>query len=194
MRSRLSRVFAARFAFIVPLLPIAATADSDNYGQYFCVAEHVVGFVNTYREGGQTLHSGKIDVPDEETKFFIKITPKQYNDAQRELCAADMDYWSKKIEQGIPVSRPRIGVHDPQWIGINCFASDEITLESVGGKIFLNFYGYGREVGYQYWGFVPSTWFQLYEDAGHTFEMGLGHIFQGPVVEHGHCTKIEPPK
>jgi hypothetical protein len=166
----------------VPLLPIAATADSDRStdGQYFCVVEHVAGVINTDKEGGRTMYSGNINLAEQETKFFIKVGPVVHDDVAREVCERQ---FKKILEKGTAGFL--------EWTGYNCLASNEIIWKSPDGKLTLPFRGYG---GFGYYGAEPSTWFEFYNDAGHTFQMGLGHLYGGPVIEHGHCTKIEPPK
>jgi hypothetical protein len=186
-----TRLLAVTVTLMSLLLPIAATAGSDNYGQYFCVAENIAGVINTNKEGGRTMYSGKIDIPDEETKFFITVGPVTH-DYLQEFCKKSVDYWFNKFFENR--SPPRINIMDPDTIGSLCFASDKIAWKSLDGKLTFDFHGYGGDRGYQYYGYEPSTWFNLYEDAGHTFELGLGGLYQGPVVEEGHCTKIEPPK
>jgi hypothetical protein len=127
-------------------------------------------------------------------KFFIKVGPKQYLDNQREVCAKDIDYWFKKVfEKGISYDdTPNPGVDERQWIGLNCFTSGEITLNYLDGKLErpYTFEGYG---GYSNWyyGAGPQNWFEFETD--HSFTMGVGYD-EGPVIEYGHCTKIEPPK
>jgi hypothetical protein len=165
----------------------AVASEGQGQGQYFCVAEHIAGVINTNKEGGLTMYSGNIKVPDEEMKFFIKVSSVTSDDFA--FCEDGIDYWFNKIFKGIdigPKKRVAERVHIPQ-----CFASEKITWKSFDGKLTLKFWAYE---GYgDYFGYEPQTWFKLYGDVVHTFQMGLGGLYQGPVVEDGHCTKIEPP-
>jgi len=179
-------------SLLTTLLPIAAATSSEsNYGQYFCVVEHVAGLTLSYDgENRRSVLSGKVNIPDSDTKFFIKIAPKQYSDIQREICAADVDYWPKKIEQGIAVSQPHT-LDQLEFVGHNCFASDEVAVTSLDGKIDDRLSGYGGDLGRYYYGSLPADWFAF--TGGDEFQRGVAYD-NGPVVEYGHCTKLEPPK
>jgi hypothetical protein len=198
-------MYGYRFLFSLLVLtllpPIFAAADEsrDQDGQYFCLVEHVAGVVDTTSEGQGPMHSGKINLPEKEMKFFIKVGPRKYDDPiVRKVCENDINYWFMEIfEKGLPYKdgtpyQKTVDTRD--WIGKNCFASEEITWKSFDGSLTLDFRGYGGAGFHQYYSFEPSTWFEFYQHAGHTFMMGMGHLYGGPVVAYGHCTKIEPPK
>jgi hypothetical protein len=176
---------------LAPLLPIAATADStkDKYGQYFCLVEHVAGVLFD-QDGRVSSGIGGISIPDEDMKFFITVGPKTYNDIERQVCANDIHYWFEQVfQKGLPYPDHGPNADDRQWVGRNCFASEEITWRSFDGKTNWTFRGYGL---FEYYGWSPDTWFEFFQDTGHTFKMGF--FYNGPVIEYGHCTKIEPPK
>jgi hypothetical protein len=60
-------------------------------------------------------------------------------------------------------------------IGQGCFASTKITLKfSDEEKFTMNFFGYEGYAEFGYSSMDPSTWFELYNDAGHSFLMGIG--------------------
>ena len=72
----------------------------------------------------------------------------------------------------------------------NCFTSSEITWSPLErNRRDYRFDGYGGSP--DYYGSGPDTWFSFYND--YSFRMGFGYD-EGPVIEYGHCTKIEPPK
>lgn len=185
-----------RFLFSLLVLtllpPIFAVADEsrDKDGQYFCLVEHVAGIINTTNEAGSPKYSGKINLPEQELKFFITVGPKIYDASDMKACENEINYWLMEfLKKGLPYedrSIPsRSSIHN------RCFASEEITWKSLDGMLTLKFRGFGS---FEYYSYQPSTWFEFYKDAGHTFQMGMGHSHGGPVVEDGHCTKIEPPK
>jgi hypothetical protein len=185
------RVSVPWLAFIAPLLPIAATAASggDKDGQYFCVVEHLAGITFSHDGANRTVLSGKVTIPESDMKFFIKVGPKKYDDTRREICAADIDWIKKVFERGMPYPDHGPNVDDRQWIGPNCFTSSEITWSPLEKRYKgdYKFEGYG---GPYYYGAQPETWF-VFE--GDSFNMGMFYD-NGPVIEYGHCTKIEPPK
>jgi hypothetical protein len=183
----------------VTLLPIFAAADEsrDNDGQYFCLVEHVAGVVSDGKGGPK--HSGQINLPENEMKFFITVAPRIPKDIDRQVCENDINYWFMEIfKKGLPYKDQAPGSKAADHrggIGQRCFASTEITLKFLDDEKFtMIFFGYGGYAEFRYSSGDPSTWFELYKDTGHTFLMGIGHLYGGPVVEDGHCTKIEPPK
>jgi hypothetical protein len=176
----------------VSLLPIAATVDWDenSVGQYFCVVEHVAGITFSHDGANEKVLSGKVTIPESDMKFFIKVGPKEYNDTRREICAADIDWIKKVLEKGMPYPKNGPGVDNREWIGLNCFTSSEITLRPLDErKPDWWFRGYGGSP--DYYGAGNANWFSFYND--YSFRMGFLYD-AGPVIEHGHCTKIEPPK
>ena len=168
---------------LLPLLPIAATADSSD-GQYFCVVEHVAGITLSWEGANRTVLSGKVTIPDNDMKFFINVGPKKYGDLPREICARDIDWMKKVFERGMPFPDRGPNVDAREFIAHNCFTSSEITMEQNG----RHFNGYG---GPYYYGSLPQTWFVFNRD--YSFEMGMFYD-NGPVIEYGRCTKIESPK
>jgi hypothetical protein len=200
MRSPQSALLA-KIAFMLPLLPIAATADSsrDKDGQYFCVVEHVAGI----KHAGDQTTSGKGSLPENETKFFIKVGPVVQSDVRRELCMNTMDYYRVYFEKGLSLDQRlsiKKSIEDRQWVGLNCFTSEEITVTYPGvpsknswgipqKDTSWKFSGYGNSP--EYFGAGTGMWFNFY--GTDRFEMGF-YYDNGPVVESGHCTKIEPPK
>lgn len=181
---------------LMPLLPIAALADWDenSVGQYFCVVEHVAGITFSHDGANAKALSGKVNIPESDMKFFIKVGPKEYNDTRREICAADIDWIKKVLEKGMPYPKHGPGVDDREWIGLNCFTSSEITLRPLDGNSSFGrrdykFNGYGGSP--DFYGAGNTNWFSFYND--YSFRMGFGYD-SGPVLEYGHCTKIEPPK
>jgi hypothetical protein len=155
------------------------------------VVEHVAGITFSHDGANEKVLSGKATIPASDMKFFIKVGPKEYVDSQREVCANDIHYWFEQVfQKGLSYPDHGPNADDRQWVGQNCFASEEITWRSLDGKTKWTFRGYGL---FEYYGPGPDTWFEFYGDPGHTFKMGFGYD-EGPVVEYGHCTKIEPPK
>jgi hypothetical protein len=195
MKKRIA-IFAAATAMMTVVPMLSAADESKSWdGQYFCIVEHVAGLKWEDKEKNQPMFSGKMKIPDEDMKFFIKIGPFVYDDIRREVCANDINYWFKEVfEKGIPYPDHAPGGKNAdlrQWIGGNCFASDEITWKSSNGKQTWNFRGYGSR--HEFYGWSTGNWFKFYHDVGNTFMMGFEYD-SGPVIEYGHCTKIEPPK
>jgi hypothetical protein len=179
---------------LVPILS-AAAENRDRDGQYFCVVEHVAGLKWENKEKNEPMFSGKMKIPEENTKFFIKIGPVEYDDISRGVCANDINYWYREVfDKGLayPDHAPgKKGADDRDWIGRNCFASDEITWTPSNGKSKFVFRGYGSR--HDFYGWSAENWFKFYHDDGNSFMMGFEYD-SGPVIEYGHCTKIEPPK
>ena len=180
---------------LVPLLPIAATADSSDaqhYGQYYCAVEHVAGIKQA---GGQTT-SGEVNLPENDTKFFIKVGPVVRDDLRRKICMDTMDYYRVYFEKGLSFDERLPGEKSAelrQWIGLNCFTSEEITVTYPSAPTRERnwvYKGYGASP--EHFGAGTGSWFNFYW-ADDSFEMGFYYDF-GPVIEYGHCTKIEPPK
>ena len=191
MRSPLSRAFA----LMVPLLPIAATADSSDaqhYGQYYCVVEHVAGI----KQAGGQMTSGEVSLRESDMKFFIKVGPVVRDDLRRKICMDTMDYYRVYFEKGLSFDERLPGEKSAelrQWIGLNCFTSEEITVTYPSAPTRERnwvYKGYGASP--EHFGAGTGSWFNFYW-ADDSFEMGFYYDF-GPVIEYGHCTKIEPPK
>jgi hypothetical protein len=189
--------FLLAFLVVTLLPPIFAAADEsrDKDGQYFCLVEHVAGVVSDGKGG--PMHSGQINLQENDMKFFIKVGPRIRKDIDRQVRENDINYWfTESFEKGLPYKdqapSSKAAEHRGD-IGQRCFASTEITLKFLDETFTMNFFGYGGYAEFIYSSGDPSTWFELYSDAGHTFQMGIGHLYGGPVVEYGHCTKIEPP-
>jgi hypothetical protein len=64
--------------------------------------EHVAGMKYENEEKHRPMFSGKINLPEQDMKFLIKIGPVVYNDAARAVCTNDINYWFKEIfEKGL---------------------------------------------------------------------------------------------
>jgi hypothetical protein len=184
--------------FLLPLLitlvPMLSSARENRKedGQYFCIVEHAAGLRWEDKEKSQPMFSGKIKLPDEDMKFFIKVGSVVNSDTSREICENDISYWFNQVFEkriAYPDHSPENKhADDREWIGRNCFASDEIKWQSLNGNKGWVFRGYGNS---EYHGTSTGQWFNLYGDS--SFMMGFEYD-SGPVVEYGHCSKIEPPK
>ena len=155
------------------------------------MVEHVVGLS---QKENQPMFSGNINLPEDRMKFFITVGPVVHSDLERQICKNDIDYWFKEIfEKGLPHGRDDYGSAQAgarQWIARKCFMLEQITWKSLDGKTSWEFRGYGGDP-YHY-GTSTDTWFNFNLGVGE-FMMGFG-FDQGPVIEEGHCTKIDPPK
>ncbi len=182
---------------LLVLFPISALATSrDRDGQYFCYVEQAAGIrVVT----GQAATSGKVTLPQNQMKFFIKIGPVVQNEITRVLCSNTINYFfGEFLEKGIPYEDdPPLSkkfsknIEDRESIGRHCFASNEVTVTYPGEKHSWILRGYDTV---RFFGVEPAHWFNFYGANGdYSFEMGFPYD-TGPVVEYGHCTKIEPPK
>jgi hypothetical protein len=81
---------------LVPAVSVAA--DKDNYGQYFCYAEHVAGIVQELyltasQRDVQPTYSGKIQLRDNEMKFFLTLTHTTFSLFRR--LSFNFKRWSK---------------------------------------------------------------------------------------------------
>jgi hypothetical protein len=190
------RMRLQRFALLIltALIPMTASAQDSRVrdGQYFCVVTHAAGLQYKDEAKNRPMFSGKIVLPDDDMKFFIRHAPMTYSDVAKEVCKHDIDYWfGQVLQKNLPFkdhAPAEANADDREWIGHNCFASDVITLTSLSGKLSSEFRGFGS---YQYIGASTSTWFNFFNTGD--FEMGFGYD-SGPVIQYGHCTKIVPPK
>ena len=103
------------------------------------------------------------------------------------------DYYKEYLEKGIAWPDSRYvakgkRIEDREYIGLNCFTSERLIVTYPGSSNVTKYKGYGHSP--EYLGFGTGNWFNFYVDL--RFEMGNDE--NGPVVEHGHCTKIEPSK
>jgi hypothetical protein len=178
------------------LVPSAALATSrDRDGQYFCYVDQVAGI--KFETGKPTL-AGKIRLPDNKMKLFIMVRPVVIDEVTRTLCTNTIEYLFKEyVEKGIAFQdkiweRNSKNLWGQEAIGRHCFASEEITVTYPGDRRAWTYRGYGDSA--EYFGVSTGDWFNFYGgDGGYSFGKGFPYD-DGPVVEYGHCTKIEPPK
>ena len=178
-------------SIITAYAPILAADTTTQDGQYFCFVEHVAGIKYGDTEKNEPMFSGKMNIPEGNKKFFIKVGPIARYDTQRMGCKESVDHYVNEfLQKGVP--------YDETWnakfqqrsnIGQACFASHELQLTYTGdSKYVWTYRGYDQ---FRYSGVLLSNWFEFYADK--SFMMGFLYD-SGPVIEYGHCTKIEPPK
>jgi hypothetical protein len=78
-----------------------------------------------------------------------------------------------------------------EYIGFNCFTWEKLVViyPASPSERAHEYRGYGQSP--DYYGSGTGSWFNFYVDL--SFIMGVPYD-NGPVVEYGHYTKIDPPK
>src|SRR5438552_250935 len=86
------------FALAFGSSQVFADSDDDNrIGQYYCVVEYAVGIMSP--NNGNT-YAGKVDIPDDDKKFFVRIKRIERNQIVKELCAKTANSFSEALAAG----------------------------------------------------------------------------------------------
>ncbi len=185
-------LFLPIFITLVPILSVGADTTNLN-GQYFCTVDHAAGIkVEEDKEMNERMYSGAVPIPEKDAKFFIKIGPYVHDSYDQQVCKEAMNYYLKEFSQkGIPYTgTSQLGFLHPSLIAQHCLASSKLQLTYTSDNLHpYTYWGYGDNP--EYYGDLIENWFWLFE--GGSFMRGFLYD-NGPVIEHGHCTRIEPSK
>lgn len=157
----------------------------DRDGQYFCVVDHTAGLRWGDKEKNKPFFSGKVTLPPEDTKFIIVRRARPPEQFMREYCKKSVEFWldEKRFQSAAPDNKDLLS---RRLIGTHCFSTEQILWKS--GQQSWEYRGYD---GFEYFGVTVGSWFKFYNEG--SFEMGFDYD-EGPVIEAGHCTRIEPAK
>lgn len=169
---------------VLKSLSALANSDSDGrVGQYFCVLEYAAGIVES---GNDKTFAGKVDIPDSDKKFFVRIKRIERDQTVKELCTATANSFIKAFHEGSDPphdSSTLYGTSVFEWV---CLASYMAEIP-MGPSKPNEVWSYRGLNAYRFRG-TGEEWFNLYGNG--TFSRTFTYD-SGPTLQKGRCERIQ---
>ena len=182
-------VTAALIAGVSTFGASIAFADSDDdsrIGQYFCIVEYAVGITVS---GNDKTVAGKVDIPDNDKKFFVRIKRNERrNDFVKDLCTGTANSFIKAFSEGSDPPN-----NSSRLYGIGAF--ERVCLAKYVAEIPMGpsqpneVWRYHGLTAYRFQGPDDENWFNLYGNG--TFSLTFTYD-SGPTLQKGRCERIQP--
>lgn len=185
------------FRAIVALLsmvcvPMCASAADDDVrdeqrtGQYSCYVENSIGV--TTKEN-QPAFAGKINLPDENKKFVVRIAHVERDEYTRAMCTKSASAFKEAFERGADLPRNSTAtIYGTGTFSETCLRKFRAEISGKPGSPSWTFYGDGP---FLFSGQLPNMSFSLYG----TNQFTMVFPYEGdPVLETGRCEKVKAPR
>ncbi len=157
--------------------------DEGRIGQYFCVVEYAAGIMAS---GNDKTVAGKVDIPDTDKQFFVRIKRIERNQTVKELCTATANSFIKAFKEGSDPpydSGSLYGTNSFDWV---CLASYVAEIP-MGPSKPNDAWSYHGLPAYRFRG-PGEDWFNLYGNG--TFSRTFTYD-GGPTLQKGKCERIQ---
>jgi hypothetical protein len=171
----------------VPACAFAAdddVRDEQRTGQYSCYVENSVGIT---APDNQPAFGGKINLPDGDKKFLVRITHIQRDPYTKDMCSRSVSALKEALERGADLSAYSTAtIYGTRNFGESCLRRFMAEIPKPGSPTWT-FFGDGP---FLFTGQLPNMSLTLY--GTNKFTMVLP--YEGdPVLETGKCEKIKAP-
>jgi hypothetical protein len=164
----------------------------DMSGQYFC---YYTGIAGIKREEGKPDYFGRITLPENKQKFFIKVERIKRSPNEVEFCKNTVDRYLDDLREGQEYQDWDYNHHKEavlqqrEWVGWKCFTKDTLSFKYPGEERSQEYRSY--DLQFEFYGLSPSEWFQLFANGGfrRSEQFDSGTV----AVEAGRCEKITSP-
>ena len=177
-------VLIAGVPVLGPSKAFGGADDRSRVGQYFCVVEYAVGI----NSGKEKTYAGKVELPDKDKKFFVRIKRIERDQIERELCARSANSFAKAFNEGT----------DPEYDSSSLYGTSnfhEVCLAKYVAEIPMGEASRPDKV-WSYAG-LDAYYFTLFDDYGKFSLFGNGKFMltfrydSGPTLQEGRCERIQ---
>ncbi|OPY98955.1 hypothetical protein A5906_30840 [Bradyrhizobium sacchari] len=165
----------------------AAALEDGRVGQYFCYVDHAVGI--QMRDNGRTF-AGKITLPDDDMKFFVRISRVELDASTKDICAKTAESFQKAFVDGTEIRRLSGKLFGGETFADACLKPFKAEIpKGEASRDAWTFRGWGA---YEFEGGITNMSFTLYGTNEFTwlFHTMMG-LLSGRADASGFKTQIE---
>jgi hypothetical protein len=186
MKRRMIAVLVAVVSAFGSSRVFADSDDDSRIGQYFCVVECAVGIMDSSND---KTFAGKVDIPDGDKKFFVRIKRIERNEITRELCARSATSFVKAFGEGADPEYSTSSLYGTSNFSEVCLAKYVAEIPMGGQSKPDDVWSYHGLNAYYFKGTSEEGKFILYGNG--TFNLTFRYD-GGPTLQKGRCERIQP--
>jgi hypothetical protein len=180
----MKRLLLGVLCALIPANRSAALADEHDdsrIGQYFCYVDQAAGI---QKHENERTFAGKNTLPDEDMKFFVRISRIELDATTRSLCAKTSEAFEKAFETGSQIARYSSGLFGSESFEDTCLKPFKAEIPRGASKEPWTLRGFGA---YEFDAGIANMSFTLY---GNNNFVWLFPYDDGPVIRSGRCERI----